>query len=131
VSFSGVRKVIGGTQNDTFKITSGNIDIDGGGGTNTLDYSGVTLPNTSINVNLQSGSADLHVADVIVMASTFQNIQSLVGNGNSATTLTGTNAATTWSISGLNSGTAGTFSFTAVPNLAGGSATNKFVFSNG
>jgi hypothetical protein len=58
----------------------------------------------------------------------------LTGNAAGTNTLTGPNAATTWNISGADSGiftSAGaSASFTSYPNLAGGSGSNTFIFSD-
>ncbi len=57
---SSIEKIIGGSGNDTFtfsngaSVASGGGTLDGGGGTNTLDYSNYT---TGVTVNLGTGTA--------------------------------------------------------------------------
>jgi hypothetical protein len=58
-SFSGVQSLTGGTANDTFKFSTGGSlagTIDGGGGTNTLDYSNYVGP---VTVDLPLHAASL------------------------------------------------------------------------
>jgi len=57
ITYEGVKKLIGGNQNDTFIfLPNGNIDetIDGAAGVNTLDYSALL---TNVSVNLTAGTA--------------------------------------------------------------------------
>jgi hypothetical protein len=78
VTFSGVTNLTGGAGADTFVFTDGaGVDgtIDGGGGTNTLDYSAYS---TSVLVDLQTGSA----TDVGQGIANIQNVTG--GNGGGA-----------------------------------------------
>jgi hypothetical protein len=122
VAFTGITNLAGGTGNDTFKFTAaGSIagTINGGGGTaNKLDYSALAGP---ITVNLQTGAA--------TFTGGFTNIQSLAGSKSTADTLVGSNADTSWTISSANAGKAGTFSFTGIENLVGGSGVDVFKFT--
>ena len=64
-----------------------------------------------------------------VLGGTFTNVTSFTGD-NTADTLVGTNANTTWTISGANDGSTDTgFTFTNVPNLTGGTLDDSFVFA--
>jgi Ca2+-binding RTX toxin-like protein len=63
----------------------------------------------------------------------FAHIQQVIGSGSAADTLTGPNLTNTWSISSLGGGkifnSNGTFTFSAIENLTGGSGTDVFDFS--
>jgi hypothetical protein len=118
-TFSNVQKLTGGTSTDAFRFTAaGSVTgrVDGGGGTNTLDYSGDG--GIAATVNLATNTA--------TKTGGFANIQKLVGSSSAADTLIGPNAASTWIISGANSGTVGTFSFSAIEKLTGGTSTDAF-----
>src|SRR6185503_6956244 len=65
---------------------------------------------------------------------TFTNVESFTGNDAVATantTLTGLDAGQTFTLTGANDGTAGTFSFTNVGNLTGGAGNDSFVLNGG
>ena len=119
--------LVGGSHIDNFVFSAGdtlNGTINGGttGGTSTLDYSAYT---TAVNVNL--GTATAPGTDAI------SNIGGLDGSTVTgvSTTLVGPNAATTWDISGANSGTCGSLTFNDVQNLNGGVRTNTFELESG
>jgi Ca2+-binding RTX toxin-like protein len=92
--------------------------LNGGGGTNTLNYSGTGV--ALVTVNLQDLTA--------TGTGGFRNIQALVGSAG-AGTLIGTNNPTTWQITGANAGTAGAFAFSSIGNLTGGTGSDTFKFS--
>jgi hypothetical protein len=123
-SFSSIENLTGGTGNDTFQFASGGSvtgTIDGGGGVNTLDYSGDG--GIAATVNLASGTA--------TKTGGFAHIQKLVGSTSAADKLIGPNATNTWSITAVNGGTVGSFSFSGVENLTGGNGLDVFVFGAG
>ena len=123
-SFSAVENLTGGTANDTFKFAAGGSvtgKINGGGGTNTLDYSGDG--GAAATVNLATSTA--------TRTGGFASIQSLVGSSSTADKLIGPNTTNTWSITAVNGGTVGSFSFSGIENLTGGSGLDIFVFSAG
>ncbi|HEY6562961.1 MAG TPA: calcium-binding protein, partial [Pirellulaceae bacterium] len=120
-SFAGFETLTGGTQADTFRITPGASvaeKIDGGTGTDVLDYSVYGIPAL---VNLLTSSANGIGA--------FAGLEGLVGT--SSTTLMSKNGTNTWNITGLNTGTVGTFTFAGVGNLTGGTGVDTFAFVNG
>jgi hypothetical protein len=124
VSFSGVANLTGGTGNDTFAFASGGSvsgKINGGAGTNTLNYSGDG--GAAITVNLAN--------DTATRTGGFSNIQALVGSSSTADQLVGPNSTNTWTLTGANAGTVGSFSFSAVENLTGGTGNDTFVFDSG
>ena len=122
-TFSAVENLTGGTSTDTFKITTGSVSgkIDGGAGTDTLDYSGDGA--VAANVNLATSAA--------TKTGGIANIEKLVGSTSTADTLIGPNVANTWTISAANGGTVGTFTFSAVENLTGGTSTDTFKITTG
>ncbi len=124
VSFKGVANLTGGSGTDTFKFASGGSvsgKINGGAGTNTLNYSGDG--GVAVTVNLATDTAS--------ETGGFANIQTLVGSGAAGDKLIGPNATNIWSITAANAGTVGSFSFSGVKNLTGGTGVDEFVFSAG
>ncbi len=124
LTFSQVENLTGGSAADTFNFTgSGSISgsIQGGSGTNVLDYSAYTAG--GITVSLQAMTAT-------GVGGTFSNIGALTGSGATDTILV-PNAVNTITITAANAGTAnGTFSFSAVENITGGSMADTFVFAD-
>ena len=123
IVFTGIANLTGGTSTDTFKITTGSVSgkIDGGSGTNTLDYSGDGA--VAANVNLATSAAS--------KTGGIANIEKLVGSTSTADTLIGPNVANTWTLSAANGGTVGTFTFSAMENLTGGTSTDTFKVTTG
>jgi hypothetical protein len=120
ITFTNVQNLTGGTGTDTFQFVGAAAGvsgkISGGAGTNTLDYSG--NGGGAIAVNLAAGTA--------TSTGGITGITKLVGSSAATNTLTGPNATNTWSISGANAGTVGTFAFSAIQNLTGGTSTDTF-----
>ena len=118
-SFSGIENLAGGAGNDIFIFAGGSISgtIDGGGGANTFDYGSRTA---GVTVNLEAGTA----TDVAAMA----NVTRVVGSQGSDT-LIGRNEDNTWTVSGHNAGGVGAVEFSEIENLAGGSASDTFIFT--
>jgi VCBS repeat-containing protein len=121
VFFSQVEQLVGGSGNDTFHFANGvgvNGAIDGGSGTDSLDYSAFS---TSISVNLQSGNA--------TKTGGISSIESVIG-GNAVDTLSGANTVNFWTSSGANAGSInGSFSYASMENLTGGNQADTFVIS--
>jgi hypothetical protein len=124
VVFEHMEVLRGGSQADVFHFRSGGsvpVMIDGGGGTNTLDYSGDGgVPAT---VNLQTGSATGINGGA---AGGFSNIQAMFGSVAGGDTLIGPDAASTWYITGANVGRVGGFNFLGVKSVRGGSQNDIF-----
>ena len=127
-SFSSIASLVGGTGADAFTLSgSGSLagSVDGGAGSNTL-----TLVTATANFGLTSASS----GTASNIGAGYSNVTSLTGNGVSST-LTGTNVASTWSVTGPNAGTvnggSGTTAFAAVPNLVGGTAADSFTVGAG
>jgi hypothetical protein len=133
VSYLDVGNLVGGTGNDTFKFTGAGADIAGtiagGLGNNTLDYS--AYPGGPVTVNLAGNSATGIQSPAGAAGPSFSGITALVGNPNSADTLVGTDAPTSWVVTALNAGKAGSFAFTGIRNLQGGAGGNTFKINNG
>ncbi len=123
-TFTNVENLIGGSGSDAFVFaTAGSLsgDIDGGAGTNTLDYH---LFSTPVFVNLGSGTAT-------AIGGTFSSIENVVGGSAATNTLTGDNLGDVFDITGTNSGDVNgpaAFTFSSFQYLVGGAGTNLFAF---
>jgi hypothetical protein len=125
-TFTGVQNLTGGSGTDNFHFATSSAtiagSIDGKGGANTLDLSGRT---TTVTVTLLTTGLDKATG----ISGTFTNITNLVGGSATTDVIVGPNAATTWTISGTNSGTVGSIGFSGFENLTGGSANDTFAFT--
>lgn len=124
LSFTNAENLNGGTANDRFVFSNGASvagSIDGGAGTDILDYSQYA---TGINVNL-----NLNIATGVGVG--IANLEGAVGGlGNDF--LTASDATNnTFNITGINVGDVNGFSFTAINNLIGGVRDDNFVFASG
>jgi uncharacterized repeat protein (TIGR01451 family) len=123
-SFSLIENLTGGAFDDAFQLTgNGSVagTINGGvGGTNTLDYSGMTPGPVAVNLQAKTATGMAHYA----------NINVLVGSP-ASDTLTGANVATTWQITAANAGTVGSYTFSSFENLTGGTNSDTFKLSDG
>jgi autotransporter-associated beta strand protein len=127
VAFSQMAILKGGAATDRFQFgAAGRVAllVDGGGGSNTLDYS--TDGGAAVLVNLQTQAASRVKGGV---AGGFNNIQSVVGSSALADVLIGRNLATLWQIIGGNAGLAGAVAFAGIEHLQGGTASDTFRFS--
>ncbi|GAB1476510.1 hypothetical protein MASR2M70_13440 [Bacillota bacterium] len=121
---------------DTFKFTdSGKVTgtLDGGEGSNTLDFTGY---GTELGINLAEMKVSVAAAAIL---SKFANIHKLIGSSfvDKNDTVTGTNRDTLFSITGENLGTISwtsatnpavtiTMAFESIENLMGGSGNDIF-----
>jgi pimeloyl-ACP methyl ester carboxylesterase len=122
IAFGNVENLTGGNQSDSFEFLPGGSitgNINGGGGSDTLDYSSLAGP---VTVNLQTGTASR-------IAGTFSNISNFVGSTSSADLLVGPDA--TWDIGGSNAGSVNGSTFSSFENLTGGAGNDQFVFLPG
>jgi Ca2+-binding RTX toxin-like protein len=129
VTFAGFENLRGGSQNDVFRFRPGSAlsgVVDGGGGSNALDYS--TDGGVAATVNLQT-----HAASRVHSGASggFQHIAAVVGSTASTDRLIGTNAPTLWQITGVNAGLAGAVAFSGFENLQGGTGSDSFRFNSG
>ena len=123
VAFTGFRALTGGAGNDTFQIANGVTFtgiINGGAGTNTFDDS---LWTTAVALNIPA-------ATVTGLSTAYSNITNFVGGTNAGNTITGPAAATTYNITGANTGNFNGVTFSGFGNLAAGAGNDVFVFSN-
>ena len=131
IDFAGFQNLTGGTKNDTFLFTDGGAvsgKIDGGAGTNTLNYSKYT---TDVTVDLKANPSTGAGRGIA-------NIQSLIGSAGTNDTLIGTNDGDTFNITGKNAGnvtigsaTIPTITFTGIENLSGGTGADLFEMFSG
>jgi fibronectin-binding autotransporter adhesin len=124
MSFSGVNALVADAGGTSFVFgAAGSIGtVTGGAGIDTIDISSKPGANT---IDLQAGTISGG------FLGSFANIERFVGD-NVADVLIGTNAATTWTVTSLNSGTLSTgFSFTNIPNLTGNANNDAFILSGG
>jgi filamentous hemagglutinin family protein len=115
LSFSNIENLAGGTGNDIFQFLNDSFNggIDGGGGTNRLDYSAIVTP---LILDLEATQPE--------------NIQEFFG-GSSVNTLVGRNAANTWTVTGTNSGTLNGATFSNFQILQGGAVNDSFAIAGG
>ena len=126
-SFTHMGIVRGGTAADTFQFRPmGSIPVllDGGAGSNVLDYS--TDGGAAVTVNLQTGAASRIKGGA---PGGFRGIQRLIGSTATSDGLIGANTATLWQITAANAGKAGAVAFSGFENLRGGTASDTFRFS--
>ncbi|MBI5136683.1 MAG: hypothetical protein HZA24_05010, partial [Nitrospirae bacterium] len=114
--FAGMERLVGGGGDDAFVFgAAGSLagGIDGGAHVSgdSVDYSAVTAP---VSASLAGNAL---------------RIESLTGDG-ANDTLQGTDATSTWSLTGPGSGNVGGVAFSGFANLAGGAADDSFVFAS-
>ena len=126
MDFTGIENLKGGSGRDNFVFgNNGNNNvyisgtIEGGGDTDTLDYSAYT---SDVTVDLASG-ASTGTGGI----SDFQNI---IG-GTGTDTLIGLDADNVWTITGDDAGTVGSVTFIGIESLTGGAGDDTFVFELG
>jgi len=120
--YSSFENLLGGGGDDSFEFSgTGRVSgaVDGGAGTNTLDYSGVAGP---VTVNFKTFTASL-------VGTTFSNIQNVVGSQSNADTVIGPDAL--WLITGPDRGSVNGFTFSSVENLQGNIQADTFTFLDG
>jgi len=129
--FSGFAKLQGGTVADTFNVSAATTAaISGGAGTETLEGSAI------VNVTLVSSSASGFSGTTAAVDSGssggFTGIDVLIGAGGSTGTLTGENAASTWTLGAsdtYNDGGTANLTFSGFGTLQGGTGGNYFTVS--
>jgi hypothetical protein len=121
IAFTGIASLTGGASTDAFKFATGSVSgtVAGGGGTDMLDYS--ADGGAAATVDLAARTA--------TRTGGFANIERLVGSTSAADTLVGPNVNNTWSITGSNTGSVGSFGFSSVEDLTGGAANDAFKFA--
>ncbi|MEL6331483.1 MAG: CHAT domain-containing protein [Cyanobacteria bacterium J06626_26] len=121
VAFDGFEHLDGQAGNDRIIINDGarvSGSVDGGTGTDSLDYANYT---SAITIDLETATATgAHI----------NNIETLIG-GSASDTLTGTNNNDTFTITASDAGSINTLNFTGIENHGGGAGDDTFIFTNG
>jgi len=134
--FLSVETLVGGTGTDSLLVQLGaslSGSFNAGSGTDSVDLSVLTSQNLTISA---LGSTDGFNITGSPVAGGLLNVNSLIGTSNSDS-LTGRNAASTWTISAANAGTyvdggtARSLAITSVEALTGGTAIDTFQFATG
>jgi hypothetical protein len=135
LTFTNFGFLTGGPGHDDFVFGAAGIvtgDVDGQGNIDTLDFSSVIGAVQVMLTGLGFSGFNGQVHPFI--GGSFLNIDQVIGNGNTASTLTGPNRDTAWTINGINQGfltdiqTGQTLTFSGFPNLTGGNANDSFTF---
>ena len=123
LGFSGFETLTGGSANDTFAFAGSYTftgSLNGGAGTDSFDYSAY---DTAITLNLQTGI-------ISGLNGSFSGVEGIIGSASTLDTITGTNAGAVYNITGNGTGNInGSFSFSSVENLNGGSGTDTLNYS--
>ncbi|MGE5624963.1 MAG: beta strand repeat-containing protein, partial [Bacillota bacterium] len=137
-AFTNVANLTGGTGADTFAFSGGTeVNIDGGAGPglNTLDYSNLAgvVTDTLTGPGTNTGYAGTGTG--ITGGGAFDDINALVGDGNTGSQLTGENSANTWTITGAGTGqftdgSSGILNFSGYNKLVGGTLSDTFNITN-
>nr|NIS81190.1 hypothetical protein [Anaerolineales bacterium] len=120
--FTGIENLTGGAEADAFVFADGSSisgAVDGGGGSDTLDYSAYT---TGITIDLGTGGA--------TGTGGISNIENIIG-GLGADTLIGPDSDSIWYITGTDAGSVGGVVFSGIENLTGGAGADTFIFADG
>lgn len=122
LTFWSFENLTGGTGPNHFIVLPGGSlsgELQGGSGSNTLDYSEY---GSSVTVNLGNNTA--------TNIGSIADIQNFVG-GTAPNTFIGPNSPTEWTVSTANGGTVAGLSFTNFENLEGGTSDNNFAILTG
>ena len=123
LSFAGLENLTGSSATDEFLFSGTQCNlagtINGGSGTDVLDHTGVI---GGVTVDLQNRTTSRLGA--------YLSIERIQGSAAGTDTLIGPDATTTWTISGVDSGTAGSVPFVSFEELRGGSGNDTFTLAN-
>ncbi|HEY2760454.1 MAG TPA: hypothetical protein VGI75_06915, partial [Pirellulales bacterium] len=128
LTFGNTESLTGGSGNDTFIYKAqGSLgaNIDGGSGTNSVDFSAVTRPMTFV-LRSTTGTGPVGYGTGLGGLS---NVPTIIGGTGVADTLFGPNLPETWNIAGINSGTIGAINYSGFESLTGGSKVDTFDFT--
>ncbi len=121
-NFKGIRNIVGGTGNDTFSFATGGSlsgSIDGGAGTDTIDFSSQAKTNVVVTGTGTIDGAVGTIAGSVPLAGQFRNIDNIVGAMFGTTDkLTGPDTGGVWTHNGIG----GVY--------VDGAATKSFAYSN-
>ena len=129
VSYGGIENFIGGTNNDTFIFVDGASvvgNVDGKSGTDTLDFSAMTVARNVVLTSI--GSVDGFNGTANGIGGTFNNINNVIASSANSDTLTGANLVTQWSLSAISNtlSAISQLTFSNFETLQGGSAVDTF-----
>jgi hypothetical protein len=119
-AFSDIENLIGGTDVDTFTLNA-NVTgmVDGGEGADVFNL------NVSVAGMVKGGAGndEFHLANRVMIGS--------LDSGAETDTLTASDHANIWTLTGANQGTVGTQGFSGFENLNGGTAADQFLINAG
>ena len=115
-AFNAIENLQGNIDSDNFVFADGASMtgvVDGGAGTDTVDH-----------------SAQTGAVSIALDGSAYVNVENFIGNDIDSTLL-GANSANSWTISGSNSGSVGTSTFSGFTFLQGNAQADTFAINNG
>jgi Ca2+-binding RTX toxin-like protein len=124
-----IEDILGGANPDRFVFAVSGLfgsqwarDLDGGGGSDTLDYSAFATEQVTVNLGAQSATR---------VGGQIRNLEEFIG-GQGTDTLVGSNVFNTWRVrTANNQGTVNGFGFRSVEHLTGGTGQDRFLLDNG
>lgn len=138
IAFSNIANLHGYNNNDYFTIEVGSSlsgELNGGSdGTDTLDLSPSTNNFNLILSALGSEHGYAGSESGLFAISDFENINAVIGTGEASSKMFASDIPNVWVITGANSGTlngASSLTFSAIPNLVGGTDNDSFSFVTG
>jgi hypothetical protein len=134
-NFKGVRQLIGGSADDTFKFATGGTlsnSIDGGTGSDTIDFSTRAASNITVTAMGTIDGAVGTIGGSVPLAGQFRNIDNIIGSQLGTTDLLrGPNSGGTWTQNGVGGSYVDTasgksFNYSNFEALFGGSGNDTF-----
>jgi hypothetical protein len=122
VSATGFANLQGGAADDTFAFLPGGAltgKIDGGGGSNTLDYSGNGGNAVAIDLEAQTATS---------IGGGYNRIQNFIGSSSANDEIGGPSDDTVWNLTGANAGDVDGVTFSGIENVVAGRGADTFQF---
>ena len=123
MTFDGFDSLIGGSAADTFTFINGKTftgTLNGAGGTDWFDYSAY---GSTVSYNMQTGT-------ITGLTGAFSSIEGLIGSASAYDTITGANSGSIFNMTSAEAGNInGSFYFSSIENLIGGSGTDTLSYS--
>lgn len=128
--FSNIENLNGGSDTDTYNVSgTQNVNLNGGAGDDTFNFAdGASITGSLIGGSHVIGDTVSYAGNttpVTVNLNNLNTIETVIG-GNGNDTLIGLNSGSTFNITSLNSGTAGSIVFQSFENLTGSSGADTF-----
>lgn len=123
ITFQSFESLTGGSADDQFVFSQGTAlkgKIDGGGGSDTLDYSNVQTGTLAVNLQTKAATG----------TAGWLNIEQFLAGGD-VSTIIGANKVNSWMLTGAGTGTVAGISFDSFTNLTGGTQADTFDASAG